>query len=258
MNVQGKAAIVTGASRGVGKATALALAELGCDVLLNYRQSKQQAETALAEVLALGGKAALHAGDVADDQACQDMATLAMKSFGRIDMLVNNAGTTRFIGHSDLQAVTDEDWKRIFGVNVVGPFQCVRAVSPYLKTAGGGEIVNVASIAGIDMAGSSIPYGASKAALIKMTIDLARVLGADNIRVNAVAPGFIEGQWLREGLGENYAAVKEAVMKNSALNRVNQPEDVAAAIVSLITGSDLVTGETITVDGGNRLGPKVS
>ena len=257
MIVEGKVAVVTGASRGAGRATAIALARLGCDVLVNYRSSAAEADQVVDELRALGAKSVAHAADVSDDQACREMAQTASRELGRIDMLVNNAGMTRFIPHSDLEAVTTADWQRIMDVNVVGPFQCTRAVLPWLESSGDSEIVNVASIAGMGSAGSSIPYSASKAALINMTVQLARALGP-GIRVNAVAPGFIEGQWLRDGLGDRYETVKAAVIKHSALQRVCQPADVAAAVIGLITGSDLVTGQTLVVDGGRGVGARIS
>jgi 3-oxoacyl-[acyl-carrier protein] reductase len=257
MNIDGKVAVVTGASRGVGKATAIALASQGCSVLVNYSRSADEAEQVASEVRSLGVKSLAFAADVSDDDACRKMAEAAASELGRIDILVNNAGTTRFIPHSDLEAVTADVWRRIMEVNVQGPFQCTRAVSPWLKASGSGEVVNVSSVAGIKSPGSSIPYGASKAALINMTINLARVLGPE-VRVNAVAPGFIETQWLRDGLGERYDSVKDAVSGKSPLQRVSRPEDVAAAIVGLITGSDLVTGQTLVVDGGYCNGPRVS
>lgn len=186
------------------------------------------------------------------------MAAAAEQEFGGLDILVNNAGTTRFIAHSQLDRVSAEDWQQLMSVNVIGPFQAIRAVLPLLKAAGSAEVVNVASIAGLTSPGSSIPYGASKAALINMTVNLARAFGPDNIRVNAIAPGFIEGQWLREGLGERYEEVKAFVQRSAALGRVSQSEDIAEAIVSMITGSDQVTGQTLVVDGGHRIGPRVS
>ena len=255
MEIQSKVAIVTGASRGVGRATALSLAHDGCDVVLNYRKSADEAEAAAVEVRALGVRAVTHAGDVADDAACRDLIETAAREFGRIDVLINNAGTTSFIPHDDLEAVGAPEWERIMSVNVIGPFQCVRAALPWLRKANG-AVVNVASVAGIRNAGSSIPYGASKAALIKMTVDLARALGP-KIRVNAVAPGFIAGEWLQSGLGEHYEAAKEAVANQSPLQRVSEPADVAQAIMSLVNGSDLVTGQTLVVDAGASLGPSM-
>ncbi|HEY1598393.1 MAG TPA: glucose 1-dehydrogenase [Pirellulales bacterium] len=250
MNVDGKVAIVTGGGTGVGRATALDLARRGCAVLINYSRSRDEAEQTAADVAALGVRAIAHAADVADDAACRAMVDTAVREFGRLDVLVNNAGTTRFIPHDKLEEVKTEDWERIMAVNVRGPFQCARAAAAAIRATGAeGEIINVASIAGIAATGSSIPYCASKAALINMTIALARTL-APKIRVNAVAPGFIDGRWLRAGLGANYDAALQTFAEKLPLGRVCQPEDVSAAIVSLITGSDTVTGQTIVCDSG--------
>jgi 3-oxoacyl-[acyl-carrier protein] reductase len=255
MNIHGKAAVVTGASRGVGRATALALAQGGCSVLINYSHSRAAAEQTAAEVQRLGVKAVCCQADVSDDQACREMMETAARAFGRLDILVNNAGTTHFIPHANLEDVKDEHWNQILGVNLKGPFQCSRAARPHLDASGQGAIVNVASIAGIAGTGSSIPYCASKAGLINLTISLARVL-APKIRVNAVAPGFIAGEWLKKGLGANYEAAKQARESQAVLGKVCQPEDVAAAILSLVTGSDLVTGQTLVCDGGSLIGPR--
>lgn len=256
MNLNEKAAVVTGASRGVGRATALALAKGGCAVLINYTHSRAEAEQTAAEARHLGVKTVCFQGDVAADRTCREMMDTAVRELGRLDILVNNAGTTEFIPHTNLDDVGDEQWERILSVNLKGPFQCTRAARPYLEAAGAGAVVNVASIAGITGLGSSIPYCASKAALITMTISLARVLGP-KIRVNAVAPGFIAGEWTQKGYGPNYEKTKQAVEGRSALGKVCQPEDVAAAILGLITGSDLITGQTIVCDGGFLIGPKI-
>jgi 3-oxoacyl-[acyl-carrier protein] reductase len=249
MQVEGKAALVTGSSSGVGRSTALALASRGCAVAVHYQQSRGEAEAAVAEILAAGGRAVALQADVADDAQCRRLLDQAAQSLGRLDILVNSAGTTRFIPHAALERIADEDWDRILGVNLKGPFQCIRAARPYLEAAGSAEVVNVASIAGIAATGSSIPYAASKAALINLTISLARVL-APTVRVNAVAPGFITGRWLERGLGEQYQAVKHKVEQRAPLGSVCGPDDVADAILGLITGSDLVTGQTLVVDGG--------
>jgi 3-oxoacyl-[acyl-carrier protein] reductase len=254
MNLMGKVAVVTGASGGVGRATALALAKSGCSVMVNYNRSRDEAERTASEVRALGVGAVCFQACVDDDTACRTMMDATSKTFGRLDILVNNAGTTRFIPHADLDAVTDEDWELILGVNLKGPFQCARAARPYLETSGAGAIVNVASVAAYSGTGSSIPYCAAKAAVVNLTIALARAL-APNIRVNAVAPGFIAGEWLRRGLGEAYEVTKQARKAQSLLGRVCQPEDIAAAILSLITGSDMVTGQTVVCDGGQTIGP---
>jgi NAD(P)-dependent dehydrogenase (short-subunit alcohol dehydrogenase family) len=249
MDVQGKAAVVTGGGTGVGRATALALARRGCSVAVNYSRSADEAERTAAEARALGVRAVAIGADVADADAARRLVERAVAELGALHVLVNNAGTTRFIPHRALDLVTDEAWDRILAVNLKGAFYCARAVHGALEAAGGGEIVNVSSIAGIVGVGSSIPYCASKAALNNLTITLARAL-APKIRVNAVAPGFITGRWLQGGLGEAYEPVKAALEARAPLRRVCEPEDVAAAILGLITGSDLVTAQILTIDGG--------
>ena len=257
MKLEGKAAVVTGSSRGVGRATAIALARAGCAVAVNYVSSKTEADEVVDLVTAEGVSAIAVQGDVSDDAVCRTLMDSATKAFGRLDVLVNNAGTTEFIAHSALEKVTDETWERIMKVNLRGPFQCVRAARPHMEAAGEGEVVNVSSVAGVAAFGSSIPYCASKAALNNMTVALARALGP-KIRVNAVAPGFIQTDWLVRGLGDNYEAVKKANEQKAVLGKTCTPEDVADAILAFITGSDLVTGQITVVDGGMLIGPKLS
>jgi 3-oxoacyl-[acyl-carrier protein] reductase len=249
MDVRGKAAIVTGSATGVGRETALALAKLGCNVAINYSRSSSEAEQTAADVRALGVRSIAMKADVSVDAECRALVAAALEAFGRLDVLVNNAGTTNFINHNDLEAVSPEDWSRIMAVNLQGPFQMARACRAALEASGAGVIVNVSSIAGIRAQGSSIPYCASKAALNNMTIALARVL-APKIRVNAVAPGFITGRWLQQGLGANYDNAKKWQEGKAPLQRVCDPKDVADAILSLITGSDLVTAHVMPVEGG--------
>lgn len=254
MQLEGKAAIVTGSATGVGRETALALARLGCHVLINYSRSRDEAEATCAEVAQRGVRTLAFQADVARDADCRAMVDAALGAFGRLDVLVNNAGTTTFIDHADLDAVGDADWQRIMAVNVQGPFQCTRAARRALADDGGGTIVNVSSVAGLRAIGSSIPYCASKAALNNLTLSLARAL-APHIRVNAVAPGFITGRWLETGLGPAYETVKQRNLRRAPLGRVCDPKDVADAILSLITGSDLVTGQIVAVDGGLLIAP---
>jgi 3-oxoacyl-[acyl-carrier protein] reductase len=249
MELGGRAAIVTGGGTGVGRATALALAGRGCAVAVNYSRSRDQAEHTAAEARALGVRAVAVCADVADDAQCRALVDTAVRELGRLDVLVNNAGTTVFVPHGDLDKLRDEDWQRILAVNLIGPFHCARAARGPMEGAGGGAIVNVSSVAGIAGIGSSIAYCASKAALNNLTVTLARAL-APRIRVNAVAPGFIEGDWLRGGLGPAYESVKRAIETRAPLQRVCTPEDVSAAILALLTGSELVTGQVIAVDGG--------
>lgn len=248
-----KAAVITGGGTGVGRATALGLARLGYAVLVNYSRSAAEAEATRDQAAALGVPALAFQADVADDQACRRMIAAARQAFGRIDLLVNSAGTTRFIPAGDLEQVSDEDWQRIMAVNVLGPFHCARAVQAPMLAGGGGQIINVSSIAALSGRGSSIPYAASKAALNALTLSLARAL-APKIRVNAVAPGFITGRWLERGYGQAYQAVRRAVEKKTPLERVCDPEDVAAAILGLVTGSTMITGQVLVCDGGSLLG----
>jgi 3-oxoacyl-[acyl-carrier protein] reductase len=249
MELAGKAALVTGSASGVGRETALLLARAGCDVVINYSRSRAQAEETAQAVQEAGARALVVKADVAFDAECRAMVESALATFGRIDVLVNNAGTTSFIDHGDLDAVGDEDWERILAVNLKGPFQCVRAARSALAAHGQGVVINVSSIAGMRAIGSSIPYCASKAALNNMTVALARAL-APAIRVNAVAPGFIAGRWLEQGLGERYETLKKSNERRAPLGRVCEPIDVARAIMSLITGSELVTGHVLPVEGG--------
>ena len=249
MDIANKAAIVTGGGTGVGRATALSLAQRGCAVAINYSRSRDEAEATAAEIEQHGVKALVMRADVAEDAECRALVDAAVKAFGRLDVLVNNAGTTRFVPHADLEALQSEDWHRALAVNTVGPFQCARAARSALAAHGHGVIVNVSSVAGLRAMGSSIAYCASKAALNNLTVALARVL-APEIRVNAVAPGFITGRWLETGLGEAYDAVKTFQEQRAALGSVCAPQDVADAILSLVTGSNLVTGQVLPVEGG--------
>lgn len=248
MDLSGKAAIVTGSSSGVGRATALMLARKGCAVLINYSRKREAADAVCEQVQALGVKSIVVRADVAKDAECRAMVDAALKAFGRLDVLVNNAGTTRFIPFDNLEEVRDEDWETIFGVNLRGPFQCARAARAAL-TESSGCVINVSSIAGYRPVGSSIPYGASKAALNSLTAALARVM-APKVRVNGVAPGFITGEWLQAGLGQAYDAAKHAWEKRAPLQRASEPEDVARVIVALIEAGDLVTGQVLPVEGG--------
>ena len=260
MKLDGKVALVTGAGTGVGAATAVLLAKKGCRVAVNYRRSGEEAAEVVAAIEEAGGEAFAFQADVASDNEARALVDAAIEKFGRLDLLVNNAGTTEFIPFDDLDAVGDDVWQRLYQVNVVGAFHCARAaVKAMRKTVGadGAEIVNVGSIAGLKATGSCIPYAASKAALHNLTVALARTFAPDRIRVNAVAPGFITGRWLEEGLGERYESTKAAFEKAIPLGAVCTPVDVAVAILSLVEGSDLVTGQILACDGGMSLAEAV-
>ncbi len=250
MEVGGKVAIVTGSATGVGWSTALMLAERSCNVVVNYTRSEAEARETAAEVERRGAQALLVRADVSSDADCRRMVREALERWGRLDILVNNAGTTVFVPHHDLEALTEEAWDRIFAVNVRGTFYMSRAAAPALRASGQGAIVNIASTAGIRAGGSSIPYAASKAAIINLTVSLARVL-APEVRVNCIAPGFIDTRWLAQGYGERFPALRESVRQQTPLKDVGRPEHMAQAVISMITGMDWVTGQTLVVDGGN-------
>lgn len=256
MNLQGKAAVVTGSSRGAGAATAFELAKRGCDVLINYSSSEDAANEMVKRVQDHGVQSFSYKANVANDAECRAMIDAAHQTFGRLDVLVNNAGTTEFVAHGNLEGATDEIWDRILAVNLKGPFHCIRAAEKYLRESGDACIVNIASVAGVAAVGSSVPYCASKAALINLGVSMARALGPE-IRVNTVSPGFIEGEWLKAGFGDRYDAIKANNEKKAVLNKVCQPEDVADAVLAFITGSSLVTGQNVVCDGGMLIGPRL-
>jgi 3-oxoacyl-[acyl-carrier protein] reductase len=245
--------IVTGSATGIGAACAARLASKGARVAINYTKSAKEAQEVAAACEARGGRTTVVQADVSSDRDCRKLAQAVLDKWGRIDGLVNNAGTTKFVAHGDLDALDAADFERIFGVNVIGPFQMTRAVAPAMQRQGAGAIVNVSSIAGLTGMGSSIAYAASKGALNTMTLSLARALGPA-IRVNAVCPGFVETRWLTGGLGADYEARKKNYEAITPLKATVLPEDVADAVVWLLEGAGKVTGELITVDSGVHLG----
>ncbi|RLS51693.1 MAG: SDR family oxidoreductase [Planctomycetota bacterium] len=249
MKTSSRVAIITGGGTGVGQATAQQLAGQGWSVAVVYSRSRVESEETVAGILATGGQAIAIAADVAEDAACRAMVTSVLQAWGRIDLLVNCAGTTEFIPFADLEQVTDDVWLRLYQVNVMGAFHCARAVQEPLRAAGGGQIINISSVAAQLGQGSSIPYCCSKAALDNLTVSLARTL-APQIRVNGIAPGFIAGRWTQSGLGDRYHGLIAAYEQTLPLGRVCTPADIAEGVLSLVNGSLLVTGQTLTVDGG--------
>jgi len=233
---------------------ALDLGARGFNVLINYNKSESEAELTRAAVAKTGCDVIVMQGDVADDAACVAMVENAMSRWGRLDVLINNAGMTSFSGVDNWDALSNEVFSRIYDVNVVGAFQMVRAARDALQANGGGSIVNVSSIAGTLGVGSSIPYIASKGALNSLTLHLARQL-APEIRVNAVCPGLITSRWFRDGIGEEgFQKVKASYESAVPLQRSCTPEDVADAIVWLATAASVITGELLSMDSGKHLG----
>ena len=243
--------LVTGSSSGVGEATALLLARQGAAVVINYSRNSSGAEEVVRRCVEAGGEAIAVRGDVARDADCRGLAAAALDRFGRLDGLVNNAGTTKFASMRDLDALSGDDFSRIYAVNLVGAYQMVRACLAPLRAAKG-SVVNVSSVAGTLGIGSSFAYACSKGALNTLTIALARALGPD-IRVNAVLPGFTETRWLKEGLGDAYEPAREAYCQQSALETTLTPEEVATSVVALLQ-SPKTTGQLLTVDAGRSIG----
>lgn len=253
-DLSGKVAIVTGASSGIGAATARGLAAKGCDVAICYRRNRDGAAEVAELCLALGADALALEGDIAEDRDCRRIAAAAVERWGRIDALVNNAGVTRFVDARDLDALNADDFMESFAVNVVGAYQMTRAVRAHMVAAGGGGVVNVSSQAGATGTGSSIAYAAAKGAVNTMTLSLARVL-APEIRVNCVAPGLTDTRWNRDGLGDEvYEKVLAKYTETVALRRAAEADHIADAIVWLIAGAERVTGQILTVDSGMHLG----
>ena len=246
-------AIVTGGSRGVGAATAKMLSKNGWNVIITCSSSIEEAEKVAKECSNETAQVIALQADVSNDLDCKATINKAIEKWNRIDALINNAGTTKFVwDHSDLNSLDAEDFQHIYAVNVVGPFQMVKASKEHLLKSANPCVVNVSSIGGIKGIGSSLAYASSKGALNSMTLSMARNLGP--IRVNAVCPGFIEGEWLKKGMGsEMYEAVKLRVQTTTPLKKTCTPESVAEVIISLIEKSELVTGQLVTVDGGASL-----
>ena len=253
MDLKKAVGIVTGSSSGVGASTARQLAARGTNVVINYSRSVDAAERVAEECRELGAEVLVCQADVSKDSDCQRMVEDTLSRWGRLDILVNNAGTTKFVTHSDLAGLDHQDFQDIYAVNVIGAFQMVRAAQAALTASGDASIVNVASIAGVKGVGSSIAYAASKGALITMTKSLARVMGP-SIRVNAVCPGFIEGDWLAEGMGQAvYEQTLSFLRAKTPLQTTCTADSVAESILSFIDGHSVVTGQHLILDGGHLL-----
>ena len=241
-----RVALVTGSATGIGRSIAWGLAERGYDLTVNYSRSQAEAEETAEGVRSRGASAVLVRADVADDAAVRAMVERTVGELGGLDLLVNNAATTHFVPHTDLDGLTAEVWDDILNVNLKGTFFACRAAMPHLK-ARGGNIVNIASVAGVAGSGSSIAYAASKGAVITLTKSLARAF-APEVRVNAVAPGPVQTRWLKD-----HQDMVEQAMRSTPLKRPATPEDVAAVALFLADETSLMTGQVLVVDGGRTI-----
>jgi ketoreductase RED2 len=242
MRVEGKVVLVTGSSSGIGEAVARAFAAQGARVVVNSSSSVEAGRAIAAEL----PDAIYVQGNVADPEEARGMVAQTLRHYGRLDVLVNNAGTTVRIAHTDIDAVTPEVWHRILDVNVIGTWLVTQAAIPALRDSGDGCIINVGSVAGLRPSGSSIPYAASKAALHHLTLLLANALGPA-IRVNAVAPGLIDTPWTAE-----WNDLRDMVRTMAPLQRSGTPEDVATVCLGLVQAA-YVTGQVVACDGGVSL-----
>lgn len=243
-----RAALVTGGATGIGRSVALELARAGYDVAINYSNSEKAAHETAAAAEKLGAKTLVARCDVSDEAGVRAMLKAVQEKFGRLDVLINNAGTTTEVKPKDFDAMTVEEWDRVFAVNVRGLFLVTRAAVPMLR-ASRGCIVNTASIVGLRPGPQPLPYAASKAAVVNLTKTLAYNLGPE-IRVNAVAPGWMEGDWMQRMLKDKYDDLMARRAKLTPLKRCVSAEDVAQTMMSLVQTNRFVTGEVIVIDGG--------
>ena len=256
MKLEGSVAIITGSSSvtGIGAETAKVLAARGCRVVVNYASNKDGAEeTAALCRSAAGAEAIVAQGDVSNDADCRRLVQVALDKWGRLDVLVNNAATTRPIRHTDLEALDAAEFNRIFATNVIGAFQMTRAAFKPLKASGDGAVVNISSIGAFRAGGSSMAYTASKAALNNLTVSFARIM-APEVRVNCVCPGGLLGNWTRKILSdEGYERRVQEGLTRYPLRKSIMPVDVAETAVWLAEGAGTMTGEAIRMDCGQHL-----
>lgn len=244
MLLEGKVALVTGASRGIGKAIALLLAENGADVAVNFAGSTAAAEAVAAEIEKMGRKAILVQGDVSQTEVCAEMVEKVVKELGHIDILVNNAGITR---DTLLLRMKEEDWDAVLNTNLKGVFNCTKAGVKYMAKQRSGAIVNISSVVALMGNAGQANYAAAKAGILGFTRSVAKEMAARGIRVNAVTPGFIKTD-MTSVLSEKVVAAMEASIP---LARLGEPEDIAKAVLFLVSdNAAYITGQTLHVDGG--------
>ena len=242
--LENKVALVTGASRGIGKEIALSLAKEGAAVILNYNGSKEKAESAAEEIRAAGGKAETYQCNVSDFEACGEMIQDLIKQYGKIDILVNNAGITR---DGLLMKMSEEDFDAVLGTNLKGAFNTIRHMSRYFLKQKCGKIINISSVSGILGNAGQANYSASKAGVIGLTKSVARELASRGINVNAIAPGFIATDMVEAMTEDAKAKMTDAI----PLKRIGTTKDIANMAVFLASdASDYITGQVFAVDGG--------
>jgi len=258
MAKDGLCVIVTGSASGLGAAAAAILARDGARIVVNYSSSQKEAEQTADLCRTAGGEVVVVQGDVSRDEDCRRIVAAAAP-WGRLDALINNAGITKHMAHSNLDGLSADDFQRLFAVNTIGPYQMVRAARALLEAGASASgrnsaVVNVSSIAGINGGGSSAAYAASKAALNAITLSLARAL-APLIRVNAICPGYIDTTWFEKGRGAEAAAqVRENIKSKVPLKSASTAEDVARLVCFLATpASSQMTGEIVRIDAGMHL-----
>jgi len=247
MELKDKVALITGGGTGLGRAVALRLAREGMNVAVNYSKSKAEADETVEAAKALGVKAMALEADVSSTTEAEALVGETEKAFGRLDLLVNNAGTTKFVPFKDLDGLTEEDWLRLFRINTMPSFFTSRAASKIMRRFGGGHIINTVSIAGLRPSGSSIAYAVSKAALIHATKCLAVAL-APEIKVNGVAPGVLLTRWADGFTGEQIETMKS----NALLKKTVDVEECASMYVALAK-NDSMTGQIVVVDAGQAV-----
>ena len=245
MDLSGSVAIVTGGSGGLGTRICHALADAGSNVAVVYHESREKAESNASDLRSKGVKSDAFRCDVTDPRQVESLVSRVLETYGRVDILINDAGYNKWIPYPDLDAMTFEEWSKILNTNLNGPMHCIKAVAGPMKRQGAGRIVNIVSIAGLEPTGSSIPYAVSKAGLIHLTKCMAVAL-APEVLVSAVAPGALEGTRMSDNLSPEYL---EASRMKSLLKRMADKDDIAAQVVAFCR-SDSITGQTVVIDSG--------
>jgi 3-oxoacyl-[acyl-carrier protein] reductase len=251
MRLRDRVSLITGASRGIGRAIAITFAREGSDVIVNYVRNKEKADEVVDEIAGMGRRAIAIQADVTSKEGVFDMVGRAIREFNKIDVLVNNAGIVW--KPSNILETSEEEWERVLAVNLLGTYYCIQASVPHMIGRRYGKIINIASLAGIGTTFlEQAAYGPSKAAVINLTKRLSYELGQHNINVNAIAPGLVRTEILNSGRsGEDVEKAFREVAKLAALNRVGEPQDIANVALFLASDeSSFMTGQVLVADGG--------